>query len=111
MFQVIQLSQYSCPALNSQWVRASAPSGTIVSVGFQNEGNAQNFWASQMFPLNAQQGYWQVNNTSLTSTGWWPYVVIFQDGGTAALTADDVKAETGTVPLAEGTRGPGSANS
>ncbi|HEU4884432.1 MAG TPA: hypothetical protein VFT45_19400 [Longimicrobium sp.] len=111
MFQVIQLSQYSCPGLTSQWVRASAPSGTIVSVGFQNSGNAQNFWASQMFPLNAQQGYWQVNNTSLTSTEWWPYVVVFQDSGAAELSANDVRYETGTVPLGEGVRGPGSSNS
>lgn len=76
MVQQVKLDQYTCPGGYSQWV--SYPlNGTTLSVGFQNQGYAQNFWVSQMFiSEDGSYAFWQVINTSLTDTYWWPYITI-----------------------------------
>lgn len=99
MFTVTQLDKFTCPAGYSQMVSYNFPSGTVVSVGFQNMGNATSFWISQMFPLSSSQAYWQVVNSSGSGTDWYPYVVLYQPDGSAAFEVGNAKAESSTVPL------------
>ena len=94
-YQIVVLSQQSCSGAHWQTIQATVGGGTIVSVAFQNNGNAQNFWVSQMFPQSATQAYWQVINSSLTSTQWWPIVVI--DTGDDADAASAAKATISNV--------------
>ncbi len=95
-YQIVVGTEQSCPASSSQWVQwsYSVGSSTIVSVGFQNSGLAMDFYVSQMFPQSATLGFWQVVNTSLTSTNWWPIIVV-DTGGDAAST------EKGTIRVVE----------
>jgi hypothetical protein len=76
MVQQVQLDQQTCPGMYSQWI--SYPlSASALGIGFQNHDYAQNFWVSQMFiSADGSYAFWQVNNTSLTDTYWWPYITI-----------------------------------
>ena len=99
MFQIVSSSELSCPGVHWQWARFTVSGGTLVSVGFQNSGNAQNFWSSQMFPESSSQAYIQVNNSSLTSTGWWAKLVISTPGELDASAVKVVVDITDTAPL------------
>lgn len=99
MFTVTQLAKFTCPAGYTQMVSYSFSGSTVVSVGFQNMGNATSFWASQMFPQSSSQAYWQVVNTSGSGTDWYPYVVLYQPDGAAEFEAGSAKAESHTAPL------------
>ena|SRR5436305_70163 len=99
MYQIVVGTQQSCPGGSWQTIQGTIGSGTIVSVAFQNSGGAENFWVSQMFPQSATQAYWQVINSSLTSTQWWPIVVI-DTGSSAAVGAIEGMVEVlETKPL------------
>lgn len=95
-YQIVVGTEQSCPGSSSQWVQwsYSVGSSTILSVGFQNSGLATDFYISQMFPQSATVAYLQVVNTSLTSTNWWPIIVV-DTGGDAAST------EKGTIKVVE----------
>jgi hypothetical protein len=77
----------SCSGSSTQYGSWS-PGGTVVSVGFQNSGFAHNLWTSQMFVQTPTSVYFQVINSSLTSTEWGLVCVIdtsaTEEGGAAA---------------------------
>jgi hypothetical protein len=101
MYQIVVGDQQSCPGAYSQWLTLTVGSGTIVSVAFQNNGNAQNFWTSQIFPQSSTQAYFQVVNSSLTATQWWPIVVVDTGGGAAESTVEVSISGVGTKSLAK----------
>ena len=108
MFQVMRLRQYSCPGSSSQTISYYyGGMGTIISVGFQNVGNAQSFWVSQMFVDSAAGAYWQVLNNAFTSTEWYPVIVLYIEDGGPEVREEDFKAEVETVPLEKGAPSPG----
>src|SRR5215468_4468490 len=94
-FQIITSQEISCPGQSYQSVNVSIPA-TAVSIGFQNSGNATDFYASQMFVNSPTSAYVQVVNTSFTSTGWWVWVVY--------STPTDAKAaaETPKIEISQG---------
>lgn len=75
-FSIVRFNQQTCRAGYWQSVAGTVGYGTIVSLGFQNYGNASSFWASQMFIESATRAYWQVVNNSFTDTGWVPIAVV-----------------------------------
>jgi hypothetical protein len=87
-FTIQSSSVLSCPGGSTQWATITS-SYPIVSVGFQNYGNAQNFYASQMFVQSESQAYVQVINNSFTSTKWVIWLVV--DSGSDS---SDVQAPT-----------------
>lgn len=95
MIQHVQLEQFTCPGGYSQWVKVPL-SATTVSVGFQNQAYAQNFWVSQMFiSADGSYAFWQVINTSFTDTYWWPYLTIDStDGFDRKQATADAKMQT-----------------
>lgn len=102
MFSIVQLDKYTVPSNYSESVSISLGSGTIVSVGFQNMGNQQYFWASQMFVQSPTQAYWEVVNTEGSSVDWYPTLVIYHPDGGAQFSAGNVTAESSQTPLRNG---------
>ncbi len=92
---------YSCPAFTTQWPQTpyTISGGTIVSIGFQNEGGAQEFWVSQMFVVNQTQAYLQVVNQSPSSTSY--NVVIVVDIGDSATDITASKPDMDSAPVAQ----------
>ena len=90
-FQIFTSQELNCSGQSYQSVNVSNIPGTAVSIGFQNSGNATDFYASQMFVNSPTSAYVQVVNTSFTSTGWWVWVVY--------STPSDAKAAAGTLKL------------
>lgn|SRR5580765_373943 len=94
MFITWQSAQHSLPGGHYMTETITAGSGyQIVSAGFQNAGNASDLYASQIFVSgNGAQAYFQLVNTSLTSTDVWYWVAL------AAPSSADVSA---TPPVTE----------
>ena len=99
MLEIVKSSEFDCPGAHSQWVTFTVYGGTLASVGFQNSGNAQNFWASQIFPISSNQAYVQVCNSSLTGTGWWAVMVVITTGAEDAGAVKVVADTTDTAPF------------
>ena len=100
MISIVRFDQQTCRGGYWQSVTGTVGYGTIVGLGFQNYGNAWNFWASQMFPESATQAYWQIVNNSQTDTDWVPIAIVeYPDKETAAK--DEPRTETQTEPLTD----------
>jgi hypothetical protein len=101
VISIVRFAQQTCKAGYWQSVAGTVGYGTIVSLGFQNYGNASNFWVSQMFPESATRAYWQVvNNSTFTSTDWVPIAAVeYPDEETAAK--DEPRCETQSEPLTD----------
>lgn len=106
MYQLVSFGPYTCPAFSTQYPTSnfSVGYGTILSIGFQNIGLAQSFWANQAFVANTTQAFVQVTNTSGTGTQWYAWAVV--DTGTSSVDAEQLKRpdpELETRPI-EGAR-------
>jgi hypothetical protein len=106
MFYYWQSQQHSAPGLGGYTtVTITAGSGTqIVSIGFQNDGNATNLWASQIFVYNnGGNAYAQIVNSSGSSTAFWIYIVYATaSSAVAADTSDTANAPTIEVTSVNG---------
>jgi hypothetical protein len=75
-YALICSPMYSCSAMSTQYNVFKPGTGTVVSVGIQNIGDATNLSASQIFAMSASSVYAQVYNDSLTSTDWYIWCVV-----------------------------------
>jgi hypothetical protein len=102
-YQRISWGPFTCPAFQTQY--PSSPFGVdnvnILSVGFQNLGLAQQFYASQAFVASNTTMFVQVVNTSGSSTQWYAWAVC-DTGPSSNVDAEMLKApepEMETHPL------------
>jgi hypothetical protein len=91
-FRIVQSVQYTCHGLYTQRVWFGTGKGTLVSIGFQNIGFAENFSVSQMFVGSQTEAFVQVINTSLTDTHWLAVAVVATDAAD-----DDAESEAPTL--------------
>ena len=108
MYKYIALGPYTCHGVGSHWVKLMHRGNiSVLSVGFRNEGFAQMLHASQLF-VNDDHALWQVVNLALTSTTWWPTLVVDQAG---VADIDGIVAqqpiEVGEEPIPSDERRPG----
>lgn len=101
MFYYWQSQQFSVSGGGYNNLTITAGAGTqIVSIGFQNSGNAINLWASQIFVYNnGGNAYAQIVNSSGSSTAFWIYIVYATTSGAAA---DKASAPTIEVKAIDG---------
>ncbi|MEU5994207.1 hypothetical protein ABZ806_34995 [Spirillospora sp. NPDC047418] len=108
MYKNIALGPHTCSGGSSQWVKLTHRGNlSVLSVGFRNEGFAQLLHASQLF-VNDDHALWQVMNLALTSTTWWPTLVVDQ-AGVADIEGIVARQpiEVGEEPIPSGERRPG----
>ena|ERR1700681_1588841 len=98
MLTIYQSQQFTCPGSSGHWASITPGSGSqLVSVGWQNGGMAINFWASQNFIQSNGTSFTQVQNSSLTSTDFWIWAILYTpdtaDAKAAEPTVSDGKVE------------------
>jgi len=96
-YRVVFADTQSCKVATSKQSTYTINGATILSVGFQNLGNAQSFYASQIFPISANQAYIQVVNNGLTNTDFRAVFVI----STNNSLSEDKELKVQTVELSE----------
>jgi hypothetical protein len=100
-YERVSWGPYTCPAFTSQWPSSNftIPAGnSIVSIGFQNLGSAERFYATQAFVVNDTEAFVQVTNYSGSSTQWYGWAVVKRGtavaGGTEPLKGADPEMVT-----------------
>lgn len=82
IYQFIKSGQYTVSAGYGATIPGrtsgsfSPGSGTVVSVGFQNNGNAVSCWASQLFVTDSGTVYFEICNAAPSSTDFWIWCVV-----------------------------------
>lgn len=97
-YQNVSWGPFTCPANTSQypsnWFTVSG--GTIVSVGFQNQGLVTSFYASQVFATNATACNVQVVNTGSAPVQWSAWAVV-DTGSGPSVTATNAQVTNQTL--------------
>jgi hypothetical protein len=91
------------PGWTEWWTLTSG--GTIVDVGFQNDGFKTDIVATQQFIFEQGKGLVQVYNTSIgTTVKYWAWMLIAYNSAEEAE-ADEIKAEVEEAEVESGDRG------